>query len=97
MSEILHLCNLLPFAYIYLLDFEFYGAPGDLPTVVCLVIRELRSGMTFRYWQDELRRMSVPPFPVGSDAVFIAMLSCSRLASSRQRPRFLCGISLRHQ
>ena len=76
------LCDLLPFAHIFLLDTEFYSVvPGDRPTVVCLVIKELRSGVTQRFWQDELNRMPVPPFPIGEDAVFIAYYSSAEWLS----------------
>ncbi len=76
------LCALLPFTYIFLLDTEFYSVvPGDRPTVVCVVLKELRSGTIHRYWMDELTRMSVPPFPTGRDAVFIAYYSSAEWVS----------------
>lgn len=64
----------LPFAAgVWAVDAEFTQPDGfPLPTQVhCLVARELRSGQTFRLWEDELWRLSAPPFPHGSDALFV--------------------------
>ena len=57
------------FRAIWTLDFEFYGADGDNPSVACLVARELRSNTLLRRWRDELDR---PPFDLGADSLFIA-------------------------
>jgi len=62
----------LPFSAVWAVDFEFTAPPGERPEPVCLVARELRSGKLIRVWQDELRRMRVPPYPTGADALFIA-------------------------
>ena len=51
----------LPFARIWLVDFEFRAQPGERPEPVCLVARELRSGELIRVWQDDLRRLNRPP------------------------------------
>jgi len=76
------LLNLLPFTYIFLLDTEFFSlVAGNLPTIVCLVIKELRSGKIYRFWMDELSRMATPPFPIGRDAVFIAYYSSAEWLS----------------
>ena len=44
----------LPFAEIWLHDFEFIPKPGEHPDVVCLVAHELRSGRTLQLWRDAL-------------------------------------------
>jgi DNA polymerase-1 len=52
----------LPFEEIWCVDTEFYpglgfdhgGRAGDLPTPLCLVACEMRSGRTIELWQDEL-------------------------------------------
>ena len=62
----------LPFSAVWAVDFEFTAPPGERPEPVCLVARELRSGKLIRVWQDELRRMRVPPYPTGADTLFIA-------------------------
>ncbi len=62
----------LPFRHVWAVDFEFMASPGERPAPVCLVARELRSGELLKVWRDELRRMRVPPYPTGADALFIA-------------------------
>jgi hypothetical protein len=60
---------------IFLVDFEFHPVfcrEGNPPKPVCMVVREWPSGHTLRYWQDDLQKMDKPPFPVGSDALFVA-------------------------
>lgn len=67
---------------VYLADFEFYPArrhEGNLPTPVCLVVREWPSGATRRFWSDELQRMQKAPFPVGEKALFVAFFASAEL------------------
>ena len=64
----------LPFpAGVWAVDAEFSQPDGfPLPNEVhCLVAQEVRSGRTFRLWEDELRRLGAPPFPTGPDALFV--------------------------
>ena len=64
---------------IYLVDFEFYpagGREGNLPTPVCMVVREWPFGRTERYWRSDLQQMSVAPFPTGEKALFVAYYAC---------------------
>jgi DNA polymerase-1 len=70
--------ELLPHAEIWIIDFEFYpgsglangGVEGDLPTPLCLVALEMRSGRLVRLWQDELGRF--PPYRLDADSVIIS-------------------------
>ncbi len=76
----------VPFKYINCVDTEFRSIGGNRPDTVCLVVRELRSGETRRYWQDELRNMSRAPFETGSDSLLVAFaaqaeLSCFQVSS----------------
>lgn len=67
---------------VYLADFEFYPAQrreGNLPTPVCLVVREWPSGTTWRFWSDELQRMRKAPFPIGEKALFVAYYASAEL------------------
>src|SRR5437868_3341187 len=50
----------LPFDEVIFSDFEFIAKPGELPDVVCLCARELRSGRIFRLWCDQLG--DTPPY-----------------------------------
>ena len=52
----------LPFRKIYGLDFEYSGADGEIPNIVCMVAQDLWSGDISRYWQDDLSAMTSPPF-----------------------------------
>lgn len=61
----------VPFRYVNYPDFEYRGSRGNPPEVVCMVVHEARSGVTRRYWQDELHKMSRAPFETGPDAVMV--------------------------
>ena len=50
------------FTEVWLCDFEFPAPPGERPTPLCLVARELHTGRTLKIWEDELRAMDAPPF-----------------------------------
>ena len=64
---------------VWLVDFEFSAPPGERPDPVCLVAREFRSGRTLRLWQDDLRGRRMPPYPIGSDALFVAYFASAEL------------------
>jgi hypothetical protein len=69
----------LPYARIIALDFEFFGAEGDNPQVVCLVTSDLLSGETQRYWREDLLRMSHPPFDTGRDTLVLAYFASAEI------------------
>lgn len=60
------------FAEVWLCDFEFQALPGERPTPLCLVARELHTGRTLRIWADELRAMGAPPFACDASTLFVA-------------------------
>jgi hypothetical protein len=68
----------LPFAEIWLPDFEFSAPPGERPDVVCLVAHELRSGCTLRLWRDELG--PEPPYRTDVDVVFVSFVANAECA-----------------
>ena len=78
---------MIPFRHIVVADFEFeFGGhqsfeeaarSGERPRPVCVVAKELRSGQEWRIWRDEFGPQ--PPFPTGSDAVFIAYYASAEL------------------
>jgi DNA polymerase-1 len=60
---------------VWLVDFEFHpahGREGNPPVTVCMVARELHSGRTLRFWQQELARLASAPFPTDGTALFVA-------------------------
>jgi hypothetical protein len=63
----------LPFAEIWLVDFEFVARPGERPDVVCLVAHELRSGRTLRLWRDEIG--PEPPYRTDADVLFVSFVA----------------------
>jgi DNA polymerase-1 len=58
------------FREVWLIDFEYFGRPGDRPVPVCMVAWELHSNRYLRLWQDQFRRR--PPFDTGRDILFVA-------------------------
>ena len=64
----------LPYERIYSIDFEYEdgGVAGNNPRVVCLVVREFRTGAVKRYWRDALLEMTVAPFDIGPDTLVVA-------------------------
>jgi DNA polymerase I len=71
----------LPFATVWVLDFEFNAPPGERPNPLCMVAREARTGQTIRLWQDQFG--SAPPFSVGRDAVIVAFFASADLGCFR--------------
>jgi DNA polymerase I len=67
----------LPFAEIWLVDFEFDAKPGENPEPVCLVARELRSGRKVRLWRDQFG--SIAPYPTGSHSLFVAYYASAEI------------------
>src|ERR1035437_403171 len=60
------------FDEVVVADFEYFQPPGERPSPICLVARELESGRTHRYFGDELLARSVPPYSIGPDSLFVA-------------------------
>ena len=61
------------FREIVLIDFEFTVPVGGQQIPVCCVAHEVRSGRTFRIWQDEFGKS--PPYATGTDVVAVAYYS----------------------
>jgi DNA polymerase I len=67
---------------IYLVDFEFHPMhrhEGNIPDPVCMVVRNLVTGETHRYWRDALYKMTHAPFPVGENALIVAYFASAEL------------------
>ena len=75
MSDSLHQCR-----EIWLVDFEFQQLAGESPRVICMVAREYRTGKTLRVWEDELARMSEPPFSTDDRCLFVAYYVSAELS-----------------
>ena len=69
--------DLLPFAEIWAVDFEFGSEAGEHPEPVCLVAWELNSGRKMRLWRDEFG--AAPPYPTAADAFFVAYYASAEI------------------
>jgi hypothetical protein len=69
--------NELPFAEVWLHDFEFVARPGERPDVACLAAVELWSGRTIELWRDE---MGAVPYCVDKNALFINFVANAECA-----------------
>ena len=65
----------LPFAEIWMTDFEFVVGSGETPRPVCMVAEEYWSGRQIRLWEDDLQRLHAAPFDTGPNACFVAYFS----------------------
>ena len=71
----------LPFRKIYTIDFEYCGADGEIPNIVCMVIQDLRSGGVSRCWRDDLSEMRTPPFEAGEDVAIVSYFAPAEVQS----------------
>ena len=60
------------FQSIWLVDFKFAVPPGERPTPICLVARELGSGRRIKFFQDELMAMKSPPYNIDKHSLIVA-------------------------
>jgi len=72
------LLDLLPFAEIWAVDFEFGSEPGENPEPICLVAWELRSGRKVKLWRDEFG--TAAPYPTGPTALFVAYYASAEIS-----------------
>ena len=64
---------------IIAIDFEYSAPDGERPLVVCMVAKELRTGETWRLFQNELAELKTAPFSVGEDTLFIAYYASAEI------------------
>ena len=67
------------FSSIWCVDFEFRAPDGERLDPVCLVARELHTGQLIRIWRDELLTLAKPPYPTGTDSLFVAFFASAEL------------------
>ena len=73
----------LPFAEIWMADFEFVANDGERPRPVCMVAEEFWSGRQIRLWEDELQQLDAAPFGTGPNACFVAYFASAELGCFR--------------
>ena len=67
---------------VFLIDFEFRpenGREGNTPEPVCMVVKDFLSGVTSRYWKDDIHSLSSAPFSVGRDALCVAYFASAEM------------------
>ena len=67
---------------VFLIDFEFRpenGREGNTPEPVCLVVKDFLSGVTSRYWKDDIHSRSSAPFSVGREALCVAYFASAEM------------------
>ena len=68
------------FREIWCIDFEFGAPPGELPCPICLVALELKTNRIIRLWEDELFKLTSPPYSTASDSLVIAYYASAEMA-----------------
>ena len=75
---------------IYAYDFEYRQPSGENPTVVCMVIKNLLNGRTYRISGKDLKKF---PVPITDDSLFIAHYAPaeinSMLSLGFKKPKFI--------
>lgn len=69
----------LPFAEIWMADFEFVADEGERQRPICMVAEEYWTGEQIRLWEDDLRRLTSAPFDTGKDTCFVAYYASAEL------------------
>ena len=67
---------------VFLIDFEFRpenGREGNSPEPVCLVVKEFLSGVSSRYWNDDIHSRGSAPFSVSRDALCVAYFASAEM------------------
>ena len=67
---------------VFLIDFEFRpenGREGNTPEPVCLVVKDFLSGVTSRYWKDDIYSRNSAPFSVGREALCVAYFASAEM------------------
>ena len=67
------------FKEIWLVDFEFAALSGAAPEVRCLVAKEYLSGKQIRLWADEINTLSLPPYGIDAQSLFIAYYASAEI------------------
>jgi len=60
------------FREVWVMDTEYVAGIGERPIPVCIVARELHTGVTHRHWMDQLQEMRSPTYGLGDDCLLVA-------------------------
>ena len=67
------------FQEIWCVDFEFSAPPGNRARPICLVAKEVLTGRTLKYWEDDLRRLQSPPYGIDTKALVVAYYASAEI------------------
>jgi hypothetical protein len=67
------------FREIWFVDFEFSAPSGERPIPICMVAWELNTGRKMEIWQDELQKMSAPPYSIDKKSLFVAYYASAEM------------------
>jgi len=68
------------FEEIWCVDTEYSAPTGHRPTPICLVARELRTGLRLRLWQDQLSQLPAAPFRTDGRSLFVAYYAAAEFS-----------------
>jgi DNA polymerase I len=68
------------FTSCWFVDFEFQQLPGERPSPICMVARELSSGARIELFGEQLTSRTRPPYPVDASALFVAYSATAELS-----------------
>ena len=74
---------MLGFDEVVVADFEFHQPHGDRPEPICGVAHELVSGRVHRLLREDLLRQRVPPYPIGTNSLFVAFYAPAEVGCHR--------------
>jgi hypothetical protein len=72
--------KLKEFREVWAVDFEYSAASGYNPKPICMVAKELRTGIVKRVWEDELGSISAPPFSLGPENLYISYFAIAEMS-----------------
>lgn len=61
------------------IDFEFVAQPGEVPVLVSMVAKSVRSGSVVRASQSDLEGMTEPPFPIDENTLYVAYFASAEV------------------
>jgi hypothetical protein len=69
----------LPFDHVIAVDFEYSAPDGENPKVVCMVAKDLMTGMTWRHFREALLAMATSPFPTDDGTLVVAYYASAEM------------------
>jgi DNA polymerase I len=71
---------IIPFCYVWCIDYEYRTPDGEPPVPICLVAKEVFSGQVRRMWRDDLLKMRNLPFDTGPATLVVSYHAPAEMA-----------------